>query len=372
MEVSGPVASSVSILDRPSEPLYARFPAGDPPRFLVTIDTEEEFAWDAPFCRDGHGLDSIAAFARFVDFCSPFGVAPLFLIDHPIATAAATRVALGPALASGRAELGIHLHPWVNPPFEEEVNDLNSFAGNLPAPLERAKILALRDAIEANLGVAPLIYRAGRYGAGPETAAALRAAGIAIDTSVRTLFDYGSIGGPNFADHPQRPYWLDREGGLLELPVTTVFTGPLARWGRAAYPRLWRAPWMRGALASAGLLERIPLTPEGTTPAEAIRAIDAALAQDLPLLVFSFHSPSLAPGHTPYVRSAADLAAFHDWWRAIFAHLARRGAAPTSVRELAMIFALGDAAQAPDATTDDGLLSPADRRANARQARRRA
>jgi hypothetical protein len=347
----GPVARSVSILDRPDAPRYARFPADAPARFLVTIDTEEEFVWGAPLRRDGHGLETIDRFARFIDFCAPFGVVPLFLIDHPIATAPATRAALGPALAAGKAEVGIHLHPWVNPPFEEEVSDFNSFAGNLPPQLECAKILALRDAIEANLGVAPRIYRAGRYGAGAETAAALREAGVAIDTSVRALFDYGSIDGPNFHDHPQRPYWLDHEGGLLEVPVTTVFTGPLARWGRAAYPRLWRAPWMRGVLASSGLLERIPLSPEGTTPAEAIRAIEAGLAQGLPLLVFSFHSPSLAPGNTPYIRSEADLAAFHDWWRAIFAHLAAKGVTATSVGELTALFDLNAPAAERDTAT---------------------
>jgi hypothetical protein len=35
----------------------------------------------------------------------------------------------------------------------------------------------------------------------------------------------------------------------------------------------------------------------------------------LPVLVFSFHSPSLAPGFTPYVRNEDDLLRFYDWWR---------------------------------------------------------
>lgn len=331
---NGPLASGVSIIDRPEAPDFVRFPAGTPPRFLVTIDTEEEFEWGAPFRREGHGVETIAAFARFQRFCEGFGVVPLFLIDHPIATAPATAAVLGAAIATGKAEIGVHLHPWVNPPFKEEVNDFNSFPGNLPAPLEQAKFATLHAAIEANLGVRPQIYRAGRYGIGANSAAMLREAGIAIDTSVRALFDYSSTGGPDFRDHPRRPYWLDRQGGLVELPVTTVFGGLLRRWGGQIYPRLWREPRLRGVMARTRLLERLPLTPEGIRPAEAIRGIDAALAEGLPLLVFSFHSPSLAPGHTPYVRNAADLDAFYDWWRQIFAHLARRGVAATSVREI--------------------------------------
>lgn len=334
------VSPEVSIVAPPRQPDFVRFPAGAP-RFLVTIDTEEEFDWSRPPRRDGHGLETIGQFARFVEFCEGFDVVPVFLIDHPIAIAPGTAAALGPALAAGKAEVGIHLHPWVNPPFVEEVSEFNSFAGNLPREVEREKFLALHETIRANLGVSPLIYRAGRYGVGPNSAAILREAGVVIDTSVRSLYEYTRVGGPDFRQHPRHPYWLGDDRRLIEAPVTTTFTGALRRWGQTLYPLLGRVPRLLGALARGGLLERIPLSPEGTTVTEGIRAIDAALDDDaLPLLVFSFHSPSLAPGHTPYVRDAADLEAFYDWWRAIFAHLARRGVAPTTVQDLTRSLAL--------------------------------
>ena len=82
------------------------------------------------------------------------------------------------------------------------------------------------------------------------------------------------------------------------------------------------------------MLERIPLTPEGVTVEEAIRGIDIAVDQELPVLVLSFHSPSLAPGYTPYVRSEDDLDALYDWWRQVFAYLAQRGVKPTTVEAL--------------------------------------
>ena len=121
---------------------------------------------------------------------------------------------------------------------------------------------------------------------------------------------------------------------MLELPLTTLFTGTLSRWGDHFYPALWRIPALRGALARARLLERIPLTPEGVSTAEAIRGIDAALDARLPVLVFSFHSPSLHPGYTPYVRHEDDLNRLYEWWRDIFAYLDKRGVRPTSVAEI--------------------------------------
>ncbi len=101
----------------------------------------------------------------------------------------------------------------------------------------------------------------------------------------------------------------------MELPLTTVYWGILRQLGPWLYPRMWRVPRLRGALARIGLLERIPLTPEGVTIEEAIRGIDIAIDQQLPVLVFSFHSPSLAAGFTPYVRSEDELDALYDWWR---------------------------------------------------------
>ncbi len=320
-----------SIADPPPSSALARFDPAFGQRFLLTVDTEEEFDWGAPLTRDRHGLDHLPQLAQFQRFCEGEGVAPVYLVDWPVAHAPAAAEILRAPLAAGRAEVGVQLHPWVNPPFDEPLTPANSFAGNLPPELERAKFARLRDAIERAFGVAPAIFRAGRYGVGPNSPAMLLEAGVAVDSSVRARFDYGAQDGPDFSHHPLAPYWLDDERRLLELPLTSVFWGLLRRQGEWLYPATRRAPRMRGLLARSGLLERIPLTPEGTTVDEAIRGIDIALDDGLPLLVFSFHSPSLAPGHTPYVQGQAELERLYDWWRRVFAYLDLRGVPPTSV-----------------------------------------
>lgn len=323
-----------SILDPPPHSAIARFDPAFGQRFLVTVDTEEEFDWARPLTREGHGLEHVPQLARFQAFCEDEGVGPVYLVDWPIAQSPLASEILGGPIAAGKAEIGVQLHPWVNPPFEEEVTPRNSFAGNLPRELERAKFRRLRDAIEEAFGAAPAIYRAGRYGVGPNSAAMLAEAGIAIDTSGRANFDYSAGEGPDFRRHPLEPYWLNEAKALLELPLTTVFWGMLRRQGRWIYPKLSRQPMLLSALARAGLLERIPLTPEGTTVDEAIRGIDIALDDGLPVLVLSFHSPSLQAGHTPYVRDEEDVEALYDWWRRVFAYLELRHVKPTSVAEI--------------------------------------
>ncbi|MWV29402.1 polysaccharide deacetylase family protein [Aurantiacibacter rhizosphaerae] len=322
-----------NLLNPPSARAMARF-ADDTPRFLLTVDTEEDFDWEQPLTRDSHDTRHVRRLEKFQDFCEGQGVVPVYLVDWPIANSRTAREILREPLMQGRAEIGVQLHPWVNPPFQEEVTQQNSFAGNLPAELEGAKLKALRDAIESNFGIAPLIYRAGRYGLGRNTAKLLTSHGIAIDTSVRPLFDYSSGGGPDYRAHPLAPYWVDEDKTLLELPLTSAFWGMLRRQGAFIYPRLWRAPAMRGVLARLGLLERVPLTPEGVSVEEAIRGIDMALDDGLPMLVLSFHSPSLLPGSTPYVRDDADLDGLYDWWRRILTYLETRGVKPSSVRDV--------------------------------------
>lgn len=323
-----------SMLVPPPAGASAGFASGFGRRVLLTVDTEEEFDWNGPFRRDGHGLSHVTAIPRFQSFCEGIGAHPVYLVDWPIVADARFVEIIGDAVRRGTAEVGVQLHPWVNPPFEEEVSMHNSFAGNLPPALEAAKFMVLRDAIEAAFGTAPLIYRAGRYGLGPDTAALLKAAGIRIDTSVRSLFDYSHQGGPDYSRHPLAPYWVDAERELLELPVTSVHWGVLRKFGVGLQRTGAKVPHALGAMSRLGLLERIALTPEDVSIGEALRGIDIACRNGLPVLVLSLHSPTLAPGHTRYAASESDVEALYEWFAAVYADLDRRGIRSCTVAEI--------------------------------------
>jgi hypothetical protein len=323
-----------SMLEPPSPGSAAAFAPEFGQRVLLTVDTEEEFDWDAPFQREGYGLSHVAQIPRFQAFCETIGAHPVYLIDWPIANSAQAVEIIGDAVARGTAEVGVQLHPWVNPPFDEEVNARNSFAGNLPRDVEAAKFALLRDRIETAFDTAPLIYRAGRYGLGPHTAQLLKAAGIRIDTSVRPLFDYSAGGGPDYSHHPAAPYWVDSDHRLLELPVTSAYWGPLRQLGPVLHKVQRHVPTMFSGFSRLGLLERIALTPEGVSAEEAVRGIDVAVESNLPVLVLSFHSPTLAPGHTPYAADEAAVETLYEWFAAIYAALGQRGVRSTTVREV--------------------------------------
>ncbi|WP_416831409.1 MAG: polysaccharide deacetylase family protein [Erythrobacter sp.] len=322
------------MIDPPCPCHAASFPPEFGQRALLTIDTEEEFDWEGPFSRDKHGLKHVEAIPRFQAFCEQIGAHPVYLVDWPIATDARAVEIIGDALRRGKADIGAQLHPWVNPPFEEEVNARNSYAGSLPVELEAAKLSALCEQIDKAFGKAPLIYRAGRYGLGPNSAEILRANGIAIDTSVRSLFDYRAQSGPDYTHHPVTPYWVDDDRRLLELPVTSVYWGLLRQMGKHLHRAQRHVPTMFGGFSRLRLLERIALTPEGVTAEEAIRGIDIAMDEQLPVLVLSLHSPTLAPGFTPYTRTEQDVEALYAWLREIYAYLDGRGVESTTVADI--------------------------------------
>lgn len=296
-------------------------------RFIVFIDTEEEFDWSAPFSRETRSVTAIKALPAMHARLAGRGVRPCYLCDYPVVRD--TRAV--EVLRGLEADFGAQLHPWVNPPHDEQPSTLASFAGNLPRALEAAKLDRLTDAISAAFGRAPLAFRAGRYGLGPETLGLLAARGYRIDTSMRAHHDYGADGGPDFRAIGSHAF---RVGEMIELPLTTVFTGAMRALGPQLHAAAGRVPKGRGLLASTGLVSRVPLTPEGVPVAEACEAVRMAIGEGVRLLNLSFHSPSLVPGHTPYVRDAADRARFDRWWDAVLDLLDRLGVRPASVGEV--------------------------------------
>ena len=126
-----------------------------------------------------------------------------------------------------------------------------------------------------------------------------------------------------------------RLGSLIEVPLTSVFTGALRGRGPGLYPVLGRVPHGRGIAARSGLLQRIALTPEDMPIEQALAAVRIAVRDEgQRLLTFSFHSPSLEPGHTPYVRDARDLDRFWHWWDRMFAELDALGVRPTTLEAM--------------------------------------
>jgi len=243
---------------------------------------------------------------------APYGIRPTYLVDYLVAADAEGSLVLHRAFESGHCELGAQMHPWTNPPFEEALGERNSYPCNLPQNLQCAKLEALLGTIRRNFGIEPRVYKAGRYGFGDSSAVLLEEFGFDVDTSVVPFTSFEHYHGPDFHGVPARPFWFGHNRAVLELPVTQNFAGLL---GEHLGDRLY--PWLDSSIgrrlrlpaifARGRLLDRLMLSPEGMSLDELKLLARTLVRRGERLFTFSFHSPSLAPGNTPYVRTQADL-----------------------------------------------------------------
>lgn len=283
----------------------AEFPEDMPPLVAVVVDTEEKFDWNAPFTRKTRDVSSVAEQIRAHSIFDRLGIVPTYVIDDPVVSDSSAAGLLREFHQDGRCEIGAHLHPWVSPPFNEEVNRYNSYHGNLAPAVEREKLLRLTEAIAKTFGHTPRVFKAGRYGLGPSTFDVLEECGYTVDCSVVPYSSFAEDGGPNFYGFPDRPYWSSN--GLFEVPLSRGFFGYLPWVGErmpvAFDARLAVRMRLPGVLGRLGIARRSTLTPEGISIENQKRLVKQLLDRGHKVLTLTYHSSSLGIGCTPYART---------------------------------------------------------------------
>lgn len=282
---------------------------------LVSVDTEED-NWDR--AREGVTVDNIRQIPRLHAFLRGLGVRPTYLVTYQVARVKWAAEILREASRSGAAEVGAHLHPWNTPPFDEPLQPRNSMLKNLPRELQLAKLRTLTTLLRDTIGP-PRTFRAGRYGLGSDTVLALLDCGYQIDSSVTPFVTWETTDdGPDFRGAPHACYRLDApgdirvpraEGPMWEVPISCGHAwGSPAWWNRVhalvASP-LSRRLYLDKLVSWSGLLRPITLSPE-INPLPDLLALSRALVQaGAQFLHLTWHSPSLVPGLSPFMRSPA-------------------------------------------------------------------
>ncbi len=318
---------------------------------IVTVDTEEDGAWDAGFRARGNTVDNLRGIERFQDHCRRFDIRPTYLVNTPVIADDAAVEMLKHFQDSGDCEIGAHLHPWCAPPFEESIDRHHSYMCNLPESLQRDKLVRLTDDIERRFGRRPTSFRAGRYGLDIIGARILEQLGYVVDSSVISFLDYSNQGGPDFRRAPYRPYRIGGDdlcaehggGSLLEVPVSVGFTW--RRFHQAQRIRelgeraILRPLHLVGILDRLNLVRRVKFSPE-QADADRMRALaDAYAANRAAAMVMMLHSASLVPGRSPYVPDEARLEQLFDDLSATWEHcLSRRAMIDQTLTDFASAY----------------------------------
>ena len=291
----------------------------------VVIDAEEDFDWNVPVQRCRISTTNLRQVVALHEILRSWQAVPTYLLTYPVLEDSDAVRILRRQLELGQCAVGLQLHPWVTPPFEEAPLLRNSFLGNLGLDLEERKLVALKTRFEQCFGFAPTVYRAGRYGLSWHTAGLLEKHGLRIDTSLAPRTSFAAESGPDYTAYDYGLFWFGRQHSLLEVPLCRSMVGWTRSWASPLYQALAGRRWTRsrvlGLVTRLRGAERMTLSPEGNDTAAMRRLVRGLQARGENVLALSFHSSSLQPGQYPYVQSKADLHVFYDRLSEILDHL---------------------------------------------------
>ena len=306
-------------------PRPARIAAGARVCTLV-IDGAESFDWETPVRGSAYTTSCMRNIGELHRIVGAYGLVPAYLLTYPVLDDIDVVRNLRRQVGKGKCTLGVQLHPWVTPPFGDDIGARYSFSGNLRSDLEERKLIALKSKFVERFGYEPLVYRSGRYGVSRDTAGLLEKHGFAIDTSLapRTTFD--AEGGPDTTTFDYGLFWFGKKRDLLEVPLCRSVVGWAGSAANSLYHNL-KLPWTTHSPVSAMLsrsrcAERITLSPEGNDFPAMRRLVNGLCARGQTVLALSFHSSSLEVGGNPYVMTRADLHTFYDRLSAVLDYLA--------------------------------------------------
>jgi len=285
---------------------------------LITVDTEED-NWG--YVRDEISVHNIEYLYLCQEIFDRFSIRPIYLCTWSVLSDKhATRV-LKEIYKDCKCYIGAHLHPWNTPPLKEELCAYNSHAKNLSYDLIERKVMNLTDLIETQFQISPIIFRTGRWALGENVLMVLEKLGYKIDTSVSPFTNWEQYGkGQNFRSFPYLPYYLDSNrpiykplrapSSILEIPVSIGFNRqPYSFWSNifflCEYPLL-KLIKLRGILAKTGILRKIWLSPEQADARQMLSLTRVLLKSGINLLNLTFHSTSLKPGLSPFVKNEKD------------------------------------------------------------------
>lgn len=285
---------------------------------IVSLDTEED-NWQP--ARAGITVENIRELPRLHRLFERLGVRATYFTSYQPAIQPWAADILKQLHASGSAEIAAHLHPWNTPPLDEPFVPRNTMTANLSPHLQRAKIERLTTTLARVCGQRPVAFRAGRWGLGPETAAAVIASGYRVDSSVTPFVSWNEFDdGPAHDGAPLQSYRLDGRGDprapvpsgpLLEVPVSWAFSRrPWRLWGRVhrfMATRPMRPLRLTGIASRLNVIRKIALSPELSSVDDMVTLSKCLLGEGLQHLHMFWHTPSLRPGLSPFARTAADV-----------------------------------------------------------------
>jgi hypothetical protein len=315
---------------------------------VVTIDVEPDASinWQYSNPLDFKGV-RIGVKKRLQPLFMEWQIVPTYLINNVVLEDTASVDIL--SSLPGKYELGAHLHPE----FIEPAKKYFDYAGKrgeanccyYPPEIESEKIKNITNLFEEKFRYRPVTFRAGRYGAGPNTIQSLARLGYLIDTSItpHLCWEDKSMEKPlDFRNAPEQPYWInenditleDTEGKLLEVPISVgLFKRNVVKelivglGGLRHELRKYKPLWLRPYYSSAEEMTKIA----GQFCAKYEKSGSIVLNMML-------HNVETLPGLSPYTKTESECVLYFNHLREFFSFCIRNGYNSIGLSELYRLF----------------------------------
>jgi len=294
----------------------------EPITIVTSIDTEED-NWDP--AREKITVENIRELPRLDRLFERLGIRATYFTTHKVGETPWCMEMLRGLAATGRAEIGAHLHPWNTPPVTLDLTPHNTMLGNLPVDLQRAKVESLTTILTQGLPERPYTFRAGRWGLTGLTAGVLIDTGYRVDSSVTPFRSWEADAGFSHIGAPINVYRLDGRadhrvpapaGELIEVPLSWGYTHGswrvLSRIDDALSRALPRRLGLDRSMEMLHVVNHVVLSPEVEALDDMERLARKLIRRGARHLHLTFHSPSLVPGLSPFASSARDVDLLYD------------------------------------------------------------
>lgn len=287
---------------RQNESTSALRPKPRETRFVITVDTEEEWDWSSGWPAGPAKVDNIRELPAFQEILDRYRASVTYFVNHPVINNDDSYAILKELGQKPGVEIGMHIHPWNTPPLENSkaVSARESFLANLPQDLIRRKLETVYSRFLSR-NIRPTSFRGGRYSSGPVVQQFLAEKGFVADASQVPFTTWEDDGAPDYRNRGLSPVRCATGGGSLwELPLTMGFTRkPYAFWSKCyrgvANSFLGRFRLI-GIAERLNLVRRVWLSFESPLGKYMLQYLRQLRSLKLPYICFTLHSSSLMVG----------------------------------------------------------------------------
>ncbi len=317
-----------------------------PSFYTVTIDTEEEWDWDAGWPVGQHSILNLELMPDFYALCKAHGAKTTWFTNWSVMNQEQARSTIVEITANKDAELGMHIHPWLTPPITGKYDKArDSFLHNSPPEVIHDKLNSVWQVFTEH-GCRPKTFRGGRYSCGPEVQKFLQHPDrkFIADASVVPYTTWADDGAPDYRDRDLQPNRLApiEAGGsaMWEIPCTLAYTRNSMEFWADTFERIehsfLRHFRLNGILSSTGIVQRVWLNFECTPAKEMIALLTFLEKINIPCVTLTLHSSSLMNGGNPYSHSQKSVDQINECVAEVLAWLANNNSyTPVTIAELA-------------------------------------